>query len=62
MKDEPRLIDLYAMFALPGVIQRYMGESTEFASITAYEYATQMMKARKQFNSEGDEHESEDIF
>lgn len=62
MKDEPRLIDLYAMFALPGLIVKYRGESPADASLAAYDYAAQMMKARKQFNSEGDDHGSDDTF
>ena len=58
MKQEPELIDLFAMIALPAIIQTYHGESCESAALTAYDYANEMMLARKQYiNSKGDNRE-----
>jgi len=47
MKEEPQLIDIFAMFALMGIIQTYRGEDCESAALTAYEYANEMIEARK---------------
>jgi len=52
MKEEPELIDIFAMFALTALIQGFRGESPQSAAESAYEYAAEMMKARK-FYSEG---------
>lgn len=58
MKDEPELIDIFAMFALNALIQGYKGESPQSAAESAYDYAAQMMKARKFYTpSEGEDHE-----
>lgn len=58
MKDEPELIDIFAMFALNAMIQAYRGESTQSAAETAYEYASEMMRARKFYQqSEGESDE-----
>lgn len=57
MKDEPQLIDLFAMFALMGVMNAYRGEDCKSAAETAYEYAAEMMKARKFYQSEGERNE-----
>ena len=58
MKQEPELIDIFAMIALPAVIRTYKGEDCESAALTAYEYAHAMMEARQKFiNSEGERDE-----
>jgi hypothetical protein len=49
MNEEPQLIDLIAMIALPAVIQAFRGEDCESAAETAYEYAYEMMKAREKY-------------
>jgi hypothetical protein len=55
MKHDPELIDIFAMVALPAVINAFRGEDTESAALTAYEYANEMMKAREKFlNTEGE--------
>ena len=55
MSEEPQLIDLIAMIALPAVIVAFRGEDTESAALTAYEYAYEMMKAREKYvNPEGE--------
>jgi len=41
------LRDYFASQALPAIISTYKGEDTESASVTAYEYADAMMKARE---------------
>jgi hypothetical protein len=46
-QDEGMLRDIFAGLALIGIIVKYGGEDTESASLTAYEYADQMMLARK---------------
>lgn len=46
-QDKDMLRDVFAGLALVGIIVKYGGEDTESASITAYEYADQMMKARE---------------
>ena len=42
------LRDYFASQALSSIISAYKGEDTESASLTAYEYADAMMKAREQ--------------
>jgi hypothetical protein len=55
MNDEPQLIDIIAMLALPAVIQAFRGEDCESAAETAYEYAYAMTKAREKYiNPEGE--------
>jgi len=49
MNEEPQLIDLIAMIALPAVIQAFRGEDCESASDTSYEFAYLMMKAREKY-------------
>lgn len=46
-QDKEMLRDVFAGLALVGLIVRYRGEDTESASISAYEYADEMMKARE---------------
>lgn len=46
-QDKEMLRDIFAGLALVGIVIKYGGEDTESASITAYEYADQMMKARE---------------
>jgi hypothetical protein len=46
MNDQD-LRDCFAMFALLGIVFAYKGEDSESASLTAYEYADAMLKARK---------------
>ena len=46
-QDKEMLRDVFAGLALVGLIVRYKGETTESASLTAYEYADEMMKARE---------------
>jgi len=46
-QDKEMLRDIFAGLALVGIIVKYGGEDTESASLTAYEYADQMMLARK---------------
>ena len=46
-QDREMLRDIFAGLALNGIIIKYGGEDTESASITAYEYADQMMLARE---------------
>jgi hypothetical protein len=45
MNDED-LRDCFAMFALMAVVFAHKGEDSESASLTAYEYADAMLKAR----------------
>ena len=45
MNDED-LRDCFAMFALIGIVFAHKGEDSESASLTAYEYADAMLKAR----------------
>jgi len=45
--DKEMLRDVFAGLALVGIIIKYGGEDTESASLTAYEYADQMMLARE---------------
>jgi hypothetical protein len=45
MNDED-LRDCFAMFALLGIIFAYKGEDSESASLTAYDYADAMLRAR----------------
>jgi len=47
--EEPKLIDLFAMLALPAVINAFKGEDCDSAALTAYEYAEEMMKAREKY-------------
>jgi hypothetical protein len=47
MNDED-LRDCFAMFALLGLVFAHKGEDSESASLTAYEYADAMLKARNQ--------------
>jgi hypothetical protein len=47
MNDQD-LRDCFAMFALLGIVFAYKGEDSESASLTAYEYADAMLKARNQ--------------
>jgi hypothetical protein len=47
--EEPKLIDVFAMLALPAVINAFKGEDCESAALTAYEYAEEMMKARQKY-------------
>ena len=47
MNDEPQLIDIFAMFALNALLQGFRGESPQSAAESAYDYAAEMMKARK---------------
>jgi len=49
MSEEPELIDIFAMFALNGIISKYKGEDAESSAHTAYEYAHEMMIARERF-------------
>lgn len=49
MSEEPELIDIFAMFALNGIIAKYRGEDAESSAHTAYEYAYEMMVARERF-------------
>lgn len=51
--EEPKLIDLFAMLALPAVINAFKGEECDSAALTAYEYAEEMMKARKKYIIKG---------
>ena len=46
-QDKEMLRDVFAGLALVGLIGRYRGEDTESATISAYEYADEMMKARE---------------
>ena len=46
-QDKEMLRDVFAGLALVGIIVKYGGEDTESASLTAYEYADQMMLARE---------------
>lgn len=57
MKDEPQLIDIFAMFALNALLQGFRGESPKSAAESAYDYAAEMMKARKFYQSEGERNE-----
>lgn len=58
MNEEPQLIDIFAMFALNALIQGYKGESPQSAAESAYDYAAEMMKARKFYTpSTGDSDE-----
>jgi hypothetical protein len=45
MNDED-LRDCFAMFALLGIVFAHKGEDSESASLTAYEYADAMLRAR----------------
>jgi hypothetical protein len=47
MNDED-LRDCFAMFALLGLVFAHKGEDSESASLTSYEYADAMLKARNQ--------------
>jgi hypothetical protein len=47
--EEPKLIDLFAMLALPAVINAFKGEDCESAALTAYEYAEEMIRARERY-------------
>jgi hypothetical protein len=47
--EEPKLIDLFAMLALPAVINAFKGEDCESAALTAYEYAEEMIRAREKY-------------
>jgi hypothetical protein len=44
--NEEDLRDCFAMFALIGIVFAHKGEDSESASLTAYEYADAMLKAR----------------
>jgi hypothetical protein len=44
--NEKDLRDCFAMFALLGIVFAHKGEDSESASLTAYEYADAMLKAR----------------
>jgi hypothetical protein len=46
------LRDYFAAQALIGIINAYKGESTTSATITAYEYADEMIKVRQGMNTE----------
>jgi hypothetical protein len=45
--NEKDLRDCFAMFALLGIVFAHKGEDSESASLTAYDYADAMLKARK---------------
>jgi len=47
-QDGMDLRDYFAAQALQAIIIAYRGEDTESASVTSYEYADEMMKAREQ--------------
>ena len=47
MNDDD-LRDCFAMFALLGLVFAHKGEDSESASLTAYEYADAMLRARNQ--------------
>jgi hypothetical protein len=51
--EEPKLIDIFALLALHAVIKAYPGEDCESAALTAYDFAEEMMKARKKYISKG---------
>ena len=60
MKDEPQLIDLFAMFIVQGLLSaEEVGEySNEHVAEISYMLADAMMQARKPYiNSEGEKHE-----
>jgi hypothetical protein len=44
--NEEDLRDCFAMFALLGIVFAHKGEDAESASLTAYKYADEMLKAR----------------
>jgi hypothetical protein len=46
------LRDYFAAQALPAIISTYKGESLVSASVTAYEYADEMIKARQGVDTE----------
>ena len=46
------LRDYFAAQALTAIISTYKGESLVSASVTAYEYADEMIKARQNIDSE----------
>lgn len=46
-QDKEMLRDVFAGLAMQAIIQAYKGEDTESTSITAYEYADAMLKARE---------------
>jgi hypothetical protein len=46
MNDQD-LRDCFAMFAMMGIVIAHKGEDAESASLTAYKYADEMLKARK---------------
>lgn len=52
-QDKEYLRDLFAGFALVGIIMKHRGEDGESAAKTAYEYADQMMEAREGESDEG---------
>ena len=55
MKDEPQLIDIFAMFALNALLQGFKGESVESVAEASYDYAFEMMKVRKHFVKESED-------
>lgn len=52
-QDKEYLRDLFAGFALVGIIMKHRGEDGESAAKTAYEYADEMMEAREGKKDEG---------
>ena len=55
MKQEPQLIDIFAMFALQGILQTASkGAFPHDIARSAYEFAEAMMEERERFNSEGE--------
>jgi hypothetical protein len=52
MNDED-LRDCFAMFALMAVVFAHKGEDSESASLTAYEYADAMLRARNKEPEQG---------
>lgn len=52
-EDKEMLRDIFAGFAMMGIIIGYRGEDTESTSLTAYEYADAMMEARKPKEEKG---------
>ena len=52
-QDKEYLRDLFAGFALVGIIMKHRGEDGESAAKTAYEYADEMMEAREGKDNEG---------
>ena len=49
MQEEPELIDIIAIVALPAIINAFRGEDCESCAETAYEYAAEMLIARQKY-------------